>query len=393
MGILQSIPQIVEKHGHDRRQLLDMIREVHAGHGYLADEDVEAIAKMLGIHKIEIHDMATFYHFFSRTPRGRTTIRLCKAVIEKLNGMPAVAQAFEKAVGCRFGETSADGAISLQYISCIGMSDQPPSALINGSVVTAIKPADVPGIVASIREGNGVTGSRVETNLRSTGPVIFAPLERGHAVRSAVNRSPEEVIAEITKSKLRGRGGAGFPTGMKWDFCRKARGDAHYVVCNADEGEPGTFKDRVVFTEAPDLVFEGMTVAGYAVGAREGVVYLRARVRVPPPRSPGGARSPQAARSPGKERLRQRGLRFRRAHPDGRRRVRLRRGVVAPGVGRRPQGRPAKPAAFPRDKRVQGSADGAEQRGDVVLRRPGPGEKAPTGSPPRAPGTRRAPSC
>ncbi len=276
MGSLQSIPQIVDKYGHDRHRLLDIIREVHADHGYLRDEDVEAIAKTLDIHKIEIHDTATFYHFFSRTPRGKTIVRLCKAVVEKQHGMPAVAQAFEKAVGCRFGETSADGTISLEYVSCIGMSDQPPSALINGRVVTAVKPADVPGIVASIREGNGITGSRVETNLRSTGPVIFAPLERGHAVRSAVNRSPEEVIAEITKSKLRGRGGAGFPTGMKWDYCRKAKGDAHYVVCNADEGEPGTFKDRVVFTETPDLVFEGMTVAGYAVGAREGIVYLRA---------------------------------------------------------------------------------------------------------------------
>jgi [NiFe] hydrogenase diaphorase moiety large subunit len=276
VGSLRSIPQIVEKHGRDRRRLLDIIRDVHAGHGYLADEDVEAIAKILDIHKIEIHDMATFYHFFSRTPRGRTTVRLCKAVIEKLNGMEAVAEAFEKAAGCRFGETSADGAISLQYSSCIGMSDQPPSALINGSVFTHIKPADVAGIVASVRDGTAITGSRVETNLRCTGPVIFAPLERGHAVRSAVNRGPEEVIAEITRSKLRGRGGAGFPTGMKWDFCRKAAGDAHYVVCNADEGEPGTFKDRVIFSEVPDLVIEGMTVAGYAVGAREGVVYLRA---------------------------------------------------------------------------------------------------------------------
>ena len=110
MGSLQSIPQIVERYGHDRHRLLDIIRDVHADRGYLADEDVEAIAKALDIHKIEIHDTATFYHFFSRDPRGRTTVRLCKAVIEKQHGMAAVAQAFEKAVGCRFGETSADGS-------------------------------------------------------------------------------------------------------------------------------------------------------------------------------------------------------------------------------------------------------------------------------------------
>jgi [NiFe] hydrogenase diaphorase moiety large subunit len=83
------------------------------------------------------------------------------------------------------------------------------------------------------------------------------------------------VIEEITRAKLRGRGGAGFPTGMKWRLTRKAVGKDHYVVCNADEGEPGTFKDRVLLSEFPDLVFDGMTVAGYALGARHGLVYLR----------------------------------------------------------------------------------------------------------------------
>ena len=83
------------------------------------------------------------------------------------------------------------------------------------------------------------------------------------------------MIEEITNAKLRGRGGAGFPTGMKWRFTRKASGEDHYVVCNADEGEPGTFKDRVLLSEFPDLVFDGMTIAGYALGARHGLVYLR----------------------------------------------------------------------------------------------------------------------
>jgi [NiFe] hydrogenase diaphorase moiety large subunit len=93
--------------------------------------------------------------------------------------------------------------------------------------------------------------------------------------RAAVAGTPERLIEEIIKSKLRGRGGAGFPTGMKWRLTRKATGKEHYVICNADEGEPGTFKDRVLLSEFPDLVFDGMTVAGYALGARHGIVYLR----------------------------------------------------------------------------------------------------------------------
>jgi [NiFe] hydrogenase diaphorase moiety large subunit len=91
--------------------------------------------------------------------------------------------------------------------------------------------------------------------------------------------SPESVIGEIKHSSIRGRGGAGFPTGLKWEFCRRAKGEKHYVVCNADEGEPGTFKDRVILTEKPELVFEGMALAGYAIGGEEGILYIRYEYR------------------------------------------------------------------------------------------------------------------
>ena len=88
--------------------------------------------------------------------------------------------------------------------------------------------------------------------------------------------TPAEVIRDVKTARLRGRGGAGFPTGMKWEFTRAAEGDRKFVLCNADEGEPGTFKDRVILTERADLLFEGMAIAGYAVGSEEGVLYLRA---------------------------------------------------------------------------------------------------------------------
>jgi hypothetical protein len=120
-----------------------------------------------------------------------------------------------------------------------------------------------------------VPNAEVQLNLRQAGPVVLGPFENGSAIRKSLALSPEQVIDEINKSKLRGRGGAGFPTGMKWSFCRKAKG-RHFLICNADEGEPGTFKDRLLLTEAADLLFEGMTVAGYALGAVEGLLYLRA---------------------------------------------------------------------------------------------------------------------
>jgi [NiFe] hydrogenase diaphorase moiety large subunit len=101
----------------------------------------------------------------------------------------------------------------------------------------------------------------------------------GAAIAAALARGPEAILAEMKRANLRGRGGAGFATGLKWELCRNAPGSAHYVVCNADEGEPGTFKDRVLLTSYADVVFEGMTIAALAIGATRGFVYLRGEYR------------------------------------------------------------------------------------------------------------------
>ncbi|NIA15526.1 MAG: hypothetical protein GWP08_15800 [Nitrospiraceae bacterium] len=274
----QVIDQIVEQSGKDRSRLMDIVRAVHAKLGYLPEEAIGCIQQALGMHRVEVRDMTSFYSFLSQAPKGKTVVRLCDAVVERMKGADEVAKAFEEAVGVPFGSTSEDGSISLDYTACIGLSDQAPGALIGSVPVTHIKPSDVPRIVEALRggaEASSLPQAVVDVNLRQPGPVVFAPMERGAAIRKAVNMAPAGVIGEINKARVRGRGGAGFPTAMKWDFCRKAEGNAHYVVCNADEGEPGTFKDRVILTEQPDLVFEGMTVAGFAIGAEEGLLYLR----------------------------------------------------------------------------------------------------------------------
>jgi [NiFe] hydrogenase diaphorase moiety large subunit len=117
----------------------------------------------------------------------------------------------------------------------------------------------------------------VHNNIRKKGDVIFAfgDFKPNDSLKKALAMSPVEVINEIKTARLRGRGGAGFPTGMKWEFTRSANGDEKHIICNADEGEPGTFKDRVILTELADRVFEGMTIAGYAIGAEKGILYLR----------------------------------------------------------------------------------------------------------------------
>lgn len=115
----------------------------------------------------------------------------------------------------------------------------------------------------------------VQSKTKRKGAVIFSDFTRGDAVKKAVSMSRNDLLYELKESKLKGRGGAGFPTSTKWMFTAAAISDKKYVICNADEGEPGTFKDRVLLLEYPELVFEGMVIGGYTVGATEGIVYLR----------------------------------------------------------------------------------------------------------------------
>lgn len=113
------------------------------------------------------------------------------------------------------------------------------------------------------------------TTKKRTGPVIFSEYTRGEGIKQALNKSREDILFDLKNSGLKGRGGAGFPTSTKWMITAAALAEKKYLVCNADEGEPGTFKDRVLLLEYPELVFDGMVIGGYTIGAQTGIVYLR----------------------------------------------------------------------------------------------------------------------
>jgi len=281
-GDTVTVEAIVAEFAADRSRLLDIVETVQSRYGYVSDAAVQVIAAGLRIHSVEVEDMLSFYAFFDRHPRGRVRIRLSKTPISIMKGATDVAHAFEAALGIDMGEDTPDGAFTLQWTSDIGMADQEPAALVNGMVLTAIKPGDVPTIVAALRQhdfqqshGQPIPNAGVKSSLVQAGPLLSGPSAAGESLIAALALTPDQVIEVISASKLRGRGGAGFPTGTKWRLTRKSKGQNHYVACNADEGEPGTFKDRVLLSEFPHLVFDGMTIAGYALGARHGLVYLR----------------------------------------------------------------------------------------------------------------------
>jgi [NiFe] hydrogenase diaphorase moiety large subunit len=237
----------------------------------------------------------SFYSFLSKDQKGAIVIRLSDDVPDRMAGFQRVLNAFADELGIRPGETTADGAFTLETTACIGLSDQAPGALINDVPVTCLSSDGAREIVRELRrhrdptrlvhkEGDGnnahpLIHSMVRNNARGVGAILYTPYNRGEAIRKALSISPKEVIRAVKTARLRGRGGAGFPTGMKWEFARNTPGPAKYVICNADEGEPGTFKDRVLLTERSDRLFAGMTIAGYAIGASHGILYLRAEYR------------------------------------------------------------------------------------------------------------------
>lgn len=287
----QIAQKSLQKYQKNQERLMDILIDIQAEQGYIADDDKILIARALGLSKADVEQTCSFYHFFASSPRGKYTVYLNNSVVACMMGRDEVAKAFEKEAGCKFGKVTKDGLIGLFDTSCIGMSDQEPAALINGVVFPRLTPFRVKELVCDMRAGkkvkemfteglgdgvNSKIGSVVQNNIRKVGPVLDPSYSPPHVLNTLLPRmTPEQVIDEVKKSYIRGRGGAGFPTGIKWEICRKAAGEKKYIFCNADEGEPGTFKDRVILTERPGLLFEGMIIAGYAIGATEGILYVR----------------------------------------------------------------------------------------------------------------------
>jgi len=290
-NISEVVKQCASKYQKDPTKMLDVIRDVQAELGQVAKEAITEIAREMNVSSIDVEGVVTFYHFFSKEPVGKYAVYLNNSAVSVMMGCYDVAKAFEKEVGCKFGELSSDGKIGLHYTADIGMNDQEPAAIINDVIFTSLTADKVKAIVADMKAGKKIQDtvkdfgdgnnqdalikSMVKNNIQKKGAVLFAPFEAGSALKKAVSMTPEAVIEEMKVSNLRGRGGAGFPTGMKWDFTRQSPGDKKYIVCNGDEGEPGTFKDRVLFTERAEMLFEGMAIGGYAIGADEGLLYLR----------------------------------------------------------------------------------------------------------------------
>ena len=268
-----------------RGKLLDELWKLQDANGFISDTDISILAQRFNLADIEVEGVVSFYHFFHRKPTARFVIYLNNSIISEIKGFERIREAFERETGIMTGHVDRTGTFALFLTPCIGLSDQEPAALINFYPFTNLNAIRVKDIISALR--NGVSPASIcdtpDNHIRYTAPddksVFFRQFNSGSAIAHANEIGAAEVIETLKQTQLAGRGGANFPTWKKWQSAMLQPSTPKYVVCNADEGEPGTFKDRVLMcTQAASLV-EGMMICGYTVGARYGIIYLRAEYR------------------------------------------------------------------------------------------------------------------
>jgi NADH-quinone oxidoreductase subunit F len=279
-----------------RDRLLPVLHAIQARIGHITPGAVNYIAQRLDVAPAEIHGVASFYGMFALTPRARIVAHVCDDIACLARGAAAICSELEK--------IPMPASAAWQRSPCLGLCERAPAALVIAADETprerVLAPASADALKSLIGDASKgslpaqpdvlnpavsvpQTGQPQLRLLRRIGQTDSSSLDGyrrlgGYeALRRAIEMGPEAVVREVIESRLLGRGGAAFPTGKKWEALLNQRhlGKTHYVICNADESEPGTFKDRVVMEGDPFAVIEGMTIAGFATGARQGYLYIR----------------------------------------------------------------------------------------------------------------------
>ena len=280
-----ALSALLARHHADPHALVQILREWQALQGWLQRGHLQQIAAGLGLTLAHVEGVASFYRFFHTQPVGAYRVLFSDNVTDRMLGSEALMADLCRRLGVAPGRLSADGRVSVDHTACTGLCDNGPALLVNHhQVVTRLDAPRVAQIAEHIRRHVPVARwpadwFQVHDNIRRADVLLGEAPPPGAALGAALARGPVAMLAEMKRSKLRGRGGAGFATSLKWELCRQAPGAEHVVVCNADEGEPGTFKDRVLLTRRADAVIDGMSIAALVIGARRGLIYLRGEYR------------------------------------------------------------------------------------------------------------------
>ncbi len=280
IAIESALDPILGRHRRDPTALLQILRDAQEIFGWISPEVRAAVASALEIAPTRIDSLTRFYAHLYDAPRGKYRILFSDNITDRMAGSVALMELMLKKLKLERGKLSADGLVSVDFTSCTGMCDQGPALLVNNLPATRLTAWRIDEICGLIRARTPLDQwpeefFRVEDHIRRADLLLGAAERPGEAIRAALALGAQGFLDELKKSNLRGRGGAGFPTALKWRSCRDAPGERRFVVCNADEGEPGTFKDRVLLQSFSQSLFEGMALAGLVTGAQKGFLYLR----------------------------------------------------------------------------------------------------------------------
>jgi NADH-quinone oxidoreductase subunit F len=265
-----------------RSALLPALHSAQNIYGYIPEQAAALVAGSLGIPLADVYGVIDFYSMLYKEPVGEVIVRVCGDPSCAIRGSDAVTEALCHNWGVALDQVSADGKIFIERAPCLGLCDHAPAALVGDQAYGLLEPNTVaaqimqphPPAITAI----GGTRRLLSANCGRGKPTSLDEyLASGgyQGLRKTLQISAAEVITTLKTSGLVGRGGAAFPTGLKLEGAAMATGSPKYVVCNADESEPGTFKDRVLMEDDPHRLLEGLIIAGYAVGAQQGYIFVR----------------------------------------------------------------------------------------------------------------------
>ena len=284
--------EIIKRYDEPRAAMLPLLWLVQADVGHIPPEGECWIGGLLGVAVSHVREVVSFYSMFRTRAAGRHELRVCTSLPCMLRGAGEVLAQLEARLHIRPGETTSDGGLTLTEVECLCACEIAPAGqldeqfigpLDSGSIEAIARDALAPPTGSSpIEEPQpfvSTDGPVISTRFRNTAgtwwDAYVADGGYAAAAKALSSMTPSQVIDEVSKANLRGLGGAGFPTGRKWSFIPKGSPKPKYLVVNADEGEPGTFKDRYILERDPHALVEGMIVAAYAIGSHKAYVYIR----------------------------------------------------------------------------------------------------------------------
>ncbi|HEX4545643.1 MAG TPA: NAD(P)H-dependent oxidoreductase subunit E [Candidatus Acidoferrum sp.] len=251
--------------------IFDDLRAIQLRYGFLPKAELEGLSQRTRTPLYQLHSVASFYPHFHLVPPPKAEIRVCADMSCHLNGACELRADLER----RLANARTDD-VQIRDVSCLGRCDHAPAISINDHIFTDVTAARAEQIARGAISGADIHEPHPDEARVVSKADPYGDAKKYGVVRKLVEtRAWDDVLAQLKSAELRGMGGAGFPTSLKWDLVRKQPDPVKYIVCNADESEPGTIKDRFIMTNLPHLLIEGMIIAGLVTGAKRGIVYIR----------------------------------------------------------------------------------------------------------------------